>query len=143
MEDNDLKARNTRQHAKYLVANKGCCLKVGACGTCFVTDSNNCNDKIALAAATKVLADIFDGAVQDSSTTPPEHDAVNQPSHYCKGGIECIDGIQAALTNEEFEGFCKGNALKYIWRESHKNKTQDILKAIFYLNRLVKGRETQ
>lgn len=68
-------------------------------------------------------------------------DPVN-PAHYKQGGIECIDAIEAALTPEEFRGFCKGNAIKYAWRERHKNSTVDLQKACWYLNRLVaKGAE--
>ena len=26
-------------------------------------------------------------------------DNVKHPSHYCKGGIECIDAIKAAISN--------------------------------------------
>ena len=63
-------------------------------------------------------------------------DNVNNPSHYNSGGIECIDAIEASLTREEFIGFCKGNALKYVWRELHKEKSlQDIEKAVWYLKR--------
>jgi hypothetical protein len=40
--------------------------------------------------------------------------------HYRQGDIECIDAIRAALTDEEWRGFCKGNVLKYVWREKHK-----------------------
>ena len=46
-------------------------------------------------------------------------DAVNSPEHYL-GKIECIDAIEAALTPEEFRGFCKGNIIKYIFRERLK-----------------------
>lgn len=60
-------------------------------------------------------------------------DAVEHPSHYNAGGIECIDAIRAALTEEEFVGFCKGNALKYIWRERHKGGKEDLRKAAVYL----------
>lgn len=62
-------------------------------------------------------------------------DMVNHPSHYTQGGIECIDAIEAALTPEEFRGFCKGNALKYVWREKHKSGDQDLNKAVWYLQR--------
>jgi hypothetical protein len=48
-------------------------------------------------------------------------DPVN-PEHYRQGGIECIDAIEAALTPEEFRGYCKGNAMKYIWRMNHHAK---------------------
>ena len=60
-------------------------------------------------------------------------DNVDHPAHYNVGDIECIDAIRAALTPEEFRGFCKGNALKYLWREQHKGGDEDIKKAVWYL----------
>ena len=66
------------------------------------------------------------------------NDEVHHPKHYTssESGIECIDAIQAALTEEEFRGFCKGNALKYVWREKLKGKDTDLQKANWYLSRL-------
>ena len=67
-----------------------------------------------------------------------ENDAVNHPSHYADGKIECIDYIQDKLTKEEFQGYCKGNALKYISRAGKKNPdkyNEDLQKAIWYLKR--------
>jgi hypothetical protein len=65
-------------------------------------------------------------------------DQVNQPPHYQGGnGIECIDAIRAALTPEEFRGFCKGNVLKYVWRERHKGGGESLAKAEWYLQRLL------
>jgi hypothetical protein len=64
-------------------------------------------------------------------------DPVNHPAPYTQGEIECIDAIQAALTPEEFAGYCKGNALKYIWREHHKGGAESLLKAQWYLDRLL------
>ena len=49
-------------------------------------------------------------------------DMINNPPHYNGGPIECIDAIQAALTPEEFRGYCKGNNIKYTWRENRKGK---------------------
>lgn len=66
-------------------------------------------------------------------------DMVNQPPHYTAGEIECIDAIAAALTPEEFRGYCKGNALKYIWREKHKGGDEDLKKATWYMDRSVHG----
>ena len=64
-------------------------------------------------------------------------EAVNHPTHYTQGGIECIDAIRAALTEEEFKGFCKGNALKYVWRSGKKgDEKEDFKKAAWYLERL-------
>ena len=64
----------------------------------------------------------------------PQPDLVNAPPHYRQGGIECIDAIRAALTPEEFRGFCKGNVIKYTWRERHKAGDADLIKAVDYLN---------
>ena len=60
-------------------------------------------------------------------------DPVNQPPHYTAGGVECIDAMREALSPEEFRGFCKGNAFKYLWREARKNGDQDLQKAVWYL----------
>lgn len=62
---------------------------------------------------------------------------VNHPSHYKTGQIECIDYMQDMLTEEEFRGYIKGNVLKYIAREKHKNGDEDLRKAKWYLDRLV------
>ena len=64
-------------------------------------------------------------------------DLVNHPQHYIQGGIECIEAIQAALTPEEFRGFCKGNVLKYIWRERHKGGNESLRKANWYMQWLI------
>ena len=64
-------------------------------------------------------------------------DPVNQPEHYRQGKIECIDAIEAALTAEEFAGYCKGNLIKYAWRERHKGGKESLMKAQWYLTRLL------
>lgn len=60
-------------------------------------------------------------------------DNVNHPSHYesVVNGIECID------VTENFN-FNRGNAIKYIWRAGHKDKSkeiEDLRKAAWYINR--------
>jgi hypothetical protein len=63
-------------------------------------------------------------------------DMVNHPPHYTTGGIETIDFIEAKLSAEEFTGYCRGNALKYLSRAGLKGPSEeDIRKAIWYLNR--------
>lgn len=70
-------------------------------------------------------------------------DPVNRPVHYTRGGIECIDAIRASMTPEEFNGFLKGNAIKYQWRYRHKgNPVQDLSKAAWYLQRLADSIKT-
>ena len=68
-------------------------------------------------------------------------DPVN-PSHYA-GKIECIDAIESALSPEEFRGFLRGNIIKYNWRCMQKNGVEDLKKASWYLDRLIKTLENE
>ena len=66
-------------------------------------------------------------------------DIVNNPPHYNKHGIECIEAIKASMTDEEYQGYLKGNTLKYMWRYRYKgHPKQDLEKAQWYLNQLIK-----
>ena len=66
-------------------------------------------------------------------------DAVNSPEHYTEGDIECIEAIEASMPPVEFQGYCKGNALKYLWRYRHKNGLEDLRKAEVYLKWLTES----
>lgn len=61
---------------------------------------------------------------------------VDHPNHYANGSIECIDAIESALTQEEFEGFLHGNILKYDWRYRNKNGIEDLKKSQWYNSKL-------
>ena len=65
------------------------------------------------------------------------NDNVNHPNHYCQGGVECIDAMEAAFGKKELATYCKIAAFKYIWRLEHKNGIEDVKKAIWYLNKYV------
>ena len=67
-----------------------------------------------------------------------ERDMVNNPIHYNVGNIECIDSIEAMLTKEEFIGYLRGNSHKYRWRFRYKNGIEDLKKAEWYENKLLK-----
>ena len=67
-----------------------------------------------------------------------ERDMVNNPMHYNVGNIECIDSIEAMLTKEEFIGYLRGNSHKYRWRFRYKNGIEDLKKAEWYENKLLK-----
>lgn len=64
-------------------------------------------------------------------------DNVNNPSHYNKGGIECIDAIQSSMTKEAFCGYLKGSVQKYMWRYENKGGVESLQKAQWYLNKLI------
>ncbi len=73
-----------------------------------------------------------------------DKDMVNRPPHYTQGGIECIEAIKAATEGlTGFEAYCTGNAIKYMWRWKHKNKTEDVKKAVWYLNRLIQEQSNE
>lgn len=66
-----------------------------------------------------------------------DSDPVNKPAHYNFAGIECIDAIRAALGPEGFKDYMMGNVMKYSWRYKYKNGLEDLLKAQWYLNRVI------
>lgn len=70
-----------------------------------------------------------------------QHDNVNNPQHYTKGGIETLDFIKAKLSREGYAGFLQANIIKYITRYEHKNGVEDLKKAEFYLRELIALKE--
>lgn len=65
------------------------------------------------------------------SEAKEEADLVNHPPHYTQhpSGVECIQIV-------EHMNFCRGNAVKYIWRAGDKgNEIEDLKKARWYLDR--------
>ena len=65
------------------------------------------------------------------------HDPI-RPHHYAfdEGVIECIDYIDSHAFD-----FVEGNIIKYVTRYQHKNGTEDLKKARWYLDRLIKRSE--
>jgi Protein of unknwon function (DUF3310). len=63
-----------------------------------------------------------------------ENDPVNHPDHYKShpSGVECIQ-----IT--EHMNFCRGNAMKYIWRAGSKgDELEDLKKARWYIDREIR-----
>ncbi len=65
-------------------------------------------------------------------------DTVNHPPHYNNGGMECIDYIRQQL-GDEFSSYCQGNVIKYLHRWRYKNGIEDLRKAEWYLNAMIKS----
>jgi hypothetical protein len=86
----------------------------------------------------KYLELVDDSNLQvDQDTTDP----VNHPPHY-QGKVECIDAIESALGTEGFIAYCRGNAIKYIFRAGKKgDEVEDLSKAIWYLERILKTKK--
>ena len=73
-----------------------------------------------------------DRAIKMPESSKPDN--VNCPKHYCKGGVESIDFVRAAVSNlSGFEAVCVANIIKYMWRYKEKNGLEDVMKAAKYL----------
>ena len=70
-----------------------------------------------------------------------QYNNVHSPAHYNQGQTECIDAIEAMLSQEEYIGYLRGNSMKYRWRFRYKNGFEDLNKADWYERRLVKFME--
>ena len=67
-----------------------------------------------------------------------EHDNVNSPQHY-QGKVECIDCIESATAGlNGIEAFCTGNAIKYLYRWKRKNGIEDLKKAKYYIDKIIR-----
>ena len=101
-----------------------------------------CSDQSCIAYGTECLGkDKCHFYIEPVS--PAENNAVKHPSHYCQGGIECIKVIEASMTPEGFQDYCKGNVMKYIWRWREKNGLEDLKKAQVYLGWMIESKEKQ
>lgn len=70
------------------------------------------------------------------------NETVNHPAHYAYAGIECIDAIEAATSDKTgLEAVCVANVIKYTWRYTKKNGLNDLEKAKWYLEKLIKHLE--
>lgn len=79
--------------------------------------------------------------VERNDEVDTTNNAVQHPSHYTHGGIECIEAIKASMTADGFCDYCKGNIIKYIWRWRDKGGVEDLRKASVYLDWLINAAE--
>lgn len=64
-------------------------------------------------------------------------DKIN-PDYYKNKSIETIEVIRNELTSDEFRGYLKGQIFKYLARHRLKNGIEDLKKAQWYMNYLIK-----
>lgn len=75
--------------------------------------------------------------IKDVFKKEENEDIINKPHHYHKGGIDVITFVKDKVSKEALEGFFQINVLKYVTRFKEKNGKEDLLKAQFYLNKLI------
>lgn len=121
-----------------------------ACTDCPLKKFNDCSWEIQPDSAIAVAYDIvqknsearLDGSHLKEQDNKP--DMVNHPQHYTQGGIECIDALKAATVGKHgIEAVCVANIIKYLWRYEEKNGVEDVRKARWYLDRLLKELDGQ
>ena len=75
---------------------------------------------------------------------PADRDMVNHPAHYNKGPVECLDAIESAVMGlRGIEAVYAAHVIRYVWRYPMKNGLEDLKKAEFYLQRLIREVEGQ
>lgn len=68
-----------------------------------------------------------------------EGSKVVKPNHYNQGKIECIEAIESATEGlNGYEGYHTGNIIKYVWRWKFKNGIEDLEKAKYSIDLLIK-----
>ena len=100
----------------------------------FIRTNGTCEeDQLSGAEELKTIKHVL----QDMEAPLKDFDPIN-PTHYQIGGIETINYLEAKLTPEEFKGYCKGNAIKYLSRAGYKGEERDdYKKAAWYLDKLI------
>lgn len=68
---------------------------------------------------------------------------INHPARYGGDSIyECIKVLEAWLPGEQYKGFLRGNALKYLCRVGKKDEVvQELKKARWYVDKLIEKEE--
>ena len=57
--------------------------------------------------------------------------------HYIDKKIQLWAAMEAWMPPEQFKGFLRGNAIKYLARCDDKGGIEDVLKARHYINKLI------
>lgn len=74
-------------------------------------------------------------------------DMINHPPHYTDGPPcpKCGTPVECITVTETMD-FCRGNAMKYLWRAGKKSKMgeiEDLRKARWYIDRVIANLEKE
>ena len=119
--------------------NQGLCAACPiTCPDCIQADSFDEMDEAMIDDLYESLMSLEKPKPDPAADVNKENDPVNNPEHYTFGGIETVDYLRAKLTKEEFVGWCRGNALKYLSRAGHKDEElQEYRKAAKYIEWII------
>lgn len=110
------------------------------CVGCDIEGHSACTEHSFLTAPEDVIRDAYnkihppEPVEEVEEPTPPTHDIVNHPEHYCReGAMECIDEMVLLFGKEVVKHFCLCNVYKYRYRSNAKNGEEDIKKSNWYI----------
>lgn len=110
-------------------------------------DCNNCANNKSPHVCCDCVSEMADDGleIKRPSHWESKYDNVNRPKHYqTKNGLETIDAIEAFTEDlTGIEAVCTGNVIKYISRWKKKNGIEDLKKAEWYLQRLIRHEEIE
>ena len=131
---------NRREALETILKVKNVCKERSTCDGCpYDLDNDTCTVCLLGRIMENDFIELVNEKMNELDKPPIENDTVNHPNHYCKGGIECIEAIKAAVVGlVAMEAVCTANVIKYIWRWKFKNGLEDLKKAKWYLDRLIK-----
>jgi hypothetical protein len=121
---------NCKSHIMYKDYNYGNCKELDENELMFCTICNNEIEKSM--EGFYIDNDVVCDCCYAESCALKNNDEVNHPKHYNQGKIETIDYIEGM-------GYIEGNIIKYVSRYKHKNGLEDLKKAKWYLDRLIKN----
>ena len=64
-------------------------------------------------------------------------------THYSSKAVQPWHAMEAWMSPEQFAGFLRGNAIKYLARCDDKGGVEDLRKARHYLDRLIELKTTE
>lgn len=71
-----------------------------------------------------------------------QEDIINKPNHYHAGGVDVVTFMKGKTSPNGEKGFYQINVIKYVSRYNLKNGLEDLKKAQWNLNELIKMEET-
>lgn len=83
---------------------------------------------------------IVRGTTRDLQVIPTRATQVGG-DHYRSKAVQPWDAMESWMSPEQFRGFLRGNAIKYLARCDDKGGIEDIKKAEHYLTKILEGKQ--
>jgi Protein of unknwon function (DUF3310) len=119
------------------------CLSTGNACAHYCATHHDCAHLPAELAQTTTATGSATTWQQRATVTAPADARQIGGSHYKTKAIQPWAAMQAWMTPEAFEGFLRGNVIKYVARCEDKGGVEDLKKAAHYLAKLIETKTTK